>query len=368
MRALYLVVGTAMLTPAEPAAAQLRPLLDPPASADAARGGVEVYLLNEGRTVQPASGPAEIETMAKDGTRLRLIAAPDAPPTVAPGGFARLHYRLAASYPVAVAPPAPLPLAPLPLAPLPLAVAANRETVVDGSAGISSAFVDRFRPYEPIYGVAGTGTAGAKLQVSIDFRLLGRADGPRLDFAYTQAMFWAIDRPSAPFRATNYSPEIFVDLPVGEALNVGALNVGAGYRHDSNGGGPASSVDVNRLYLRASGAFTLGRGWELSVTPKAWIYFGEHGNAPGLERYWGNAALAASIGQRDGLKFVISGRGNFGTGRGGVEAFLSWPVARIGDRLPHLYLFGQMFSGYGEALSDYRISATHARIGIALTR
>lgn len=353
MRALDLVMAAALAIAATPALAQLRPLVDPPATAEAARGGVDVYLVNEGASAQPVAGPDEIETIAKDGTRLRLIAAPDGAATVAPGGFARMHYRLAASY------PAPIMAAAVPPSP---ATAAG-ETVTNDSSGKSSAFIDRFRTHEPIYGVAGTGAAGAKLQVSLDFRLFGHDDTPHLDFGYTQTMFWAINRPSGPFRATNYSPEVFADLPIGDTADIGL-----GYRHDSNGGGVTDSVDSNRLVLCVTKDFALGRAWHLSVTPQGWVYVGGHGNAVNFEGYWGNAGLAASIGQRDGVKLAVSGRGNFSSGRGGAEAFLSYPLARISTQLPHIYLFGQGFTGFGEALSDYNRRTTSLRIGIALTR
>lgn len=353
MRTLFAALAGTMLA-AAPASAQLRPLLDPPASADAARAGIEVYLLNESAAAQPAHGPAEIETTAKDGTRLRFVAASDDPATVAPGGFARRRYRLAASVPVASA--ATLVLAPP-------GDAARGETITATSRGGSAAFLDRLHPYAPAYAAIGPGDAGTKLQVSFDFRVLGHDDGPRLDFAYTHAFILATDRPSAPLRAQTFSPEVFLDVPVDATLVVGG-----GYRHDSNGGGVTDSVDVNRYYLRATKRFGLGDGWNLGVTPMAWGYFGDRGIAPDLDRYWGYAALGATLGQRDGLKFAVTGRGNPGTGKGSAEGYVSYPLARIDQRLPHLYLFGQVFAGYGETLIDYDRTASHARFGIALTR
>ena len=339
---------------ATPALAQLRPLVDPPASAEVARGGVTVFLLNEGPTAQPARGPAEIETVAGDGTKLRLIAAPDEPQTVAAGGFARVHYRLAASYPLALAAATPPPGATPPV---------TGETIVPTSRGGSAAFLDRINPYAPIYGVIGGKSSGAKLQVSFDVRLLGHANGPRLDFAYTHTFIFATDQPSVPLRAQTFSPEVFLDIPVSKSLIVGG-----GYRHDSNGGGVTNSVDVNRYYLRASKTFELGSGWRLGVTPMAWGYFGNQGIAPDLYRYWGYTSLGLSIGQRDGWKIALTGRGNPGTGKGSAEAFVSYPLAAIDPRLPHLYLFGQVFSGYGETLIDYNRDVGHARLGIAITR
>jgi len=335
----------AMLAFAAPAAAQLRPLVEPPASVEAAKQGVDVYLINDG--IQPATqAPAPVETRAADGSPLTLTALVADPVTVQPGAFAKVRYRQVVK--TAAASPA---------------IALKSETVTADSSGSSGGFLDRLRPHEPIYGAFGTGDAGGKLQLSFAFRALGKKDGPNLNFAYTQTMFWALDKPSGPFRTTNYSPELFVDVPLDRTTLLGF-----GYRHDSNGGGVTDSVDINRAFVRASKRLALGRGWNLDLTPQAWFYFGEHGIADDISRYWGYTALTAAIGRADGFKLAITGRGNPGTGKGAAEAFLSYPLSGIWDGLPHAYLFGQAFTGYGEALSDYKHSATHARLGIAFTR
>ena len=112
----------------------------------------------------------------------------------------------------------------------------------------------------------------------------------------------------------------------------------------------------------------LGDAWSIDLTPQAWFYFGEQGIAGDMDRYRGFTSLTASIGQRDGVKLAVMARGNPGTGKGAAEAFLSYPLAGIWEKFPHLYLFGQAFTGYGEALSDYNRRDTHARLGIAFTR
>lgn len=355
MRSLSIIAAGTALLGAAPAMAQLRPLLDPPASADVARAGVEVYLLNEGPGAQPARGPDEIETIARDGTKLRLVAAPDEPQTIPAGGFVRVRYRLAASYPVALAAAAPAAAIGAP--------SGGGESVAVSSRDGSAAFLDRLHPFAPTYGVIGAKSSGAKLQVSFDVRLLGRDDGLRLDFAYTQAIFWDVNRPSGPIRTEIFSPEVFLDVPVSPTLTIGG-----GYHHDSNGGGVTNSVDVNRYFLRANKTFDLGRAWKLSVQPQAWGYFGNQGLARDLDRYWGYTSLGITLGQRDGWKVAVTGRGNPGTGKGSAEAFLSYPLPRIDDRLPQLYFFGQFFAGYGETLIDYNRTASHARFGIAFTR
>lgn len=345
MRIFTLSVGAAMLAFAAPAAAQLRPLVEPPASAEAAKQGVDVYLVNDG--TQPATqAPAPVEIRAADGTQLTLTAVAADPVTVQPGAFAKVRYRQLVE--TAAASPA---------------VAAKTETITADSSGSSSGFLDRLRPHEPIYGAFGADDAGGKLQLSFAFRALGRADGPNLNFAYTQTMFWALEKPSGPFRTTNYSPELFVDVPLDRTTLLGF-----GYRHDSNGGGVTNSVDINRAFIRASKRVALGDDWNLDLTPQAWFYFGEHGIADDIARYWGYTSLTASIGRADSFKLAITGRGNPGTGKGAAEAFLSYPLSGIWDGLPHVYIFGQAFTGYGEALSDYKRSATHARLGIAFTR
>jgi len=358
----------AVTLPLTPAAAQLRPLVEPPASAAAAQGGVEVFLLNEGSQPAAAEGPAEIETTARDGSHLRLVAAPDGEGPVAPGGFARVHYRLAAA--TLASPPPTMASAPPRAGTAALSEAAKTpggtrpaETIVTSSHGTSGAFVDRFHPYEPIYGAFGLSDAGGKLQFSFAFRGLGREDGPHLDFAYTQTMFWALGEPSAPFRSTTYSPELYLDVPI-DATTTGAV----GLRHDSNGGGPATSIDVNRAYLRLNKTVALGDGWRLDLTPQAWFYIRNRGVARDVDRYWGYSAITAAIGQADGAKLSVTARGNPGTGRGSAEAFLSYPVAAIGNGWPHIYLFGQAFTGYGEAIDDYNRRTTRARLGVAFTR
>ncbi len=336
------VIPLIALCLATPAIAQVKVVPAQPASEVAARGGIDVYLVNEGAVAVPVEAPARLDVTAADATRLILAPEQNAASNIAPGGFVKLRYR-----PVDAA-----------IAAVPTLAA---ETVVTSSNGTASGFLGRFAPYEPIYGVAGTGDSAAKLQFSFAIRPFGGTGVlSRFAFAYTQTMFWAIDRASGPFRATNYAPEVFIDLPVADTATL-AL----GYAHMSNGEG-FGSIDVNRLFVRAAKRFDLGDGWQAELVPQAWLYVGRQGAAPDLDRYWGFTGLKASIGQTDGIKLAIAARGNPGTGRGSAELFASYPLARAGDF--GVYAFGQGFTGYGEALDDFRVRDTHARLGIALTR
>jgi phospholipase A1 len=343
------------LLAAGPAAAQVRAVPAQPASEAEALRGVEVFLVNETGAPTDAEGPREIEITATDGTRLVLERVPGPRRTIAPGAFAKARYVPVGIAGVAVPPSAAHPPAEL----------AAEETTVRSATGSSAAFFDRFEPHEPVYGVFGLNDSGGKLQVSFAIRPFA-ADAPlklgNLRFAYTQTMFWALDRPSGPFRATTYSPEVYADIPVGEDAGVQF-----GWRHDSNGEGLPGSIDVNRIYLGAQKTFDLGGDWKLDIAPRAWVYVGKQGAAPDLADYWGYTALSAAIRQENGLKVAVTARGSFETQRGAAELFVSYPLTRFGGGLG-FYVFGQAFTGHGEVLDDYRIRDTHARIGIALTR
>ena len=71
--------------------------------------------------------------------------------------------------------------------------------------------------------------------------------------------------------------------------------------------------------------------------------------------------------QKDGVKLSVTGRGNFDTGKGAAEMFVSYPLAPLGGGFG-VYLFGQAFAGFGEALDDYDENENHVRLGISFTR
>lgn len=351
MRASFLLPA---LIAAAPAAAQVRPVPVQPASEVEALRGVEVFLINEGAAPVQDEGPRQIQVTAVDGTKLVLERVPGPAHSIAPGAFAKARY-----VPVGVTHPAPPPP---PVQPITLA--GQGETTLPSATGTSSGFFERFRPHEPIYGAFGTKDAGGKLQFSFAFQPFG-GDGPasHLRFAYTQTMFWNIWAESGPFRATIYSPEIFVTMPYGDDLDFDI-----GYRHDSNGRGvDDGSLDANRIYGRVTKRFDLGHDWYLTVAPEAWLYVGAHSGRGDLARYWGYTSLTAAIGQENGLKIAVTGRGNIDSGRGAAEMFVSYPVARIIDGVG-IYAFGQAFTGFSETLDEYRVNDTHARFGIAFTR
>ncbi len=334
----------ALLTLAAP---QLRIVAEPPRSAVTAEQGVDVFVMNEGDTPAEATPPSELTVTAADGTTVRIVPADPAAVRVAAGGFRTMRYRVAAAVTAAAAPTDDTP-------------APRGETRVATATGTTSGFLDRFEPHEPIYGAFGLGSDAAKLQFSLavrPFEGAGVLDGVRV--AWTQTMFWAIEQSSGPFRSTNYRPELYYERTLGNRMVAAG-----GYVHDSNGRGDVGSIDVNRLFVGGTYTLPLGDGWAVEATPRLWTYVGT--GYRNLDRYWGNVSLGAAIGQVDGLRVAASLRNPTGRHRAG-ELHASYPLRPLGGGIG-LYVFGQGFAGYGEAIDDYRRRSSSARLGIAFTR
>lgn len=378
-------IALSLLITATPAMAQVRIVPDQPESAASAANGVDVFVLNEGAEAVTADLPTRLKVTGQDGSAITLYRVGDARTTVPAGGFVKWHYRNVDPVAVAAARALPAPSDDATVAPADAPMVADDkpdvtkaavaapvpdhtappgvgELAIETSTGVHSGLLDRFEPYEPIYGVAGANGAGAKLQFSFAFRPFENAGVLNgLRFAYTQSILWAIDQPSGPIRANDYSPEIYYELPVSRSVTAAV-----GYRHLSNGGGLTDSADMNRIYARASWHIALGNDWEATISPQAWVYVGEDGGANDLDRYWGYTSLMLSVGQLDGLKVSGMLRGNPGTGKGAGELFISYPLTSVGGL--GIYAFGQGFTGYGETIGDYRRRSSYARFGIAFTR
>lgn len=346
-----------------PLAAQIAPIVDLPATRASAADGVSIFILNDSDAARALIAPATIDTVARDGSPLRLALDPANPvaETIAAHGFVKLRYRLVDSASASPAPPHPADIA---SGDSKAAGDPSGEQTLTSARGRSSSLAGSLYAYEPNYAVWGSGASGAKLQLSVGVRPFGGKDVlSHLRFAYTQQIFWRVNDRSGPIRSTIYSPEIFLEAPI-----TPTLQIAGGYRHDSNGGGVTDSIDLNRLYLKLNKRIDLGHRWQVNLTPQIWYDVGDHGVAPDIDDFWGYAAVTASIEQRDGIKFSLFARGNPATGKGGSEFFLSYPLKSFGARNAGVYLFGQAFTGFGEQLIDYNREETRARIGISLTR
>jgi outer membrane phospholipase A len=234
-----------------------------------------------------------------------------------------------------------------------------------------------FSAYAPIYLVYGPGASSSdtRIQISLKYQLFGSASVPveqrswidNIYVAYTQRMFADVNLPSNPFRAIDFQPELFYlfrPKPIGEHFDVGGQ---VGVRHLSNGKGGLDSRSYNSVYVKPDFGFTLG-SQRLTLSPTAWFYFAKDTNNPDIAHYRGYSGLSASLGSERGLMLTADSRYSFGSGKGAVDATLSYPLSNIFGSRVNLYLFGQAFTGYGESLFEYDRKITRARIGIGLTR
>jgi outer membrane phospholipase A len=239
-----------------------------------------------------------------------------------------------------------------------------------------NAFLGNLSTYAPIYAVYGPGTnSDGLVQISLKYQIFGDAGAvggknPLINgihFAFTQRMFWDLGENSTPFRNIDFMPELFYLLPA-KPTN-GQILVGgqAGIRHISNGRDGSASRSLNTLYVQPIATAQMGK-YTFSIGPRLDVYVGSLKDNPDIKQYRGNTSLFAEIGQDDGLRLSTNTRFNFSTGKGAIDADLSYPLDRIFIAGPKLYIFAQGFAGYGENLLDYDRNVTRLRVGIAIVR
>jgi len=239
-----------------------------------------------------------------------------------------------------------------------------------------NAYLGNLSAYAPIYAVYGPGTnSEGRIQVSFKYQLFGKAGDigggapfiNGLHFAYTQRMLWDLGAESSPFRNIDYMPEIFYLQPAIEIGDGFTLGGQIGFRHESNGRDGDASRSANTVYVQPITTMKAG-DYTIAIGPRLFFYVGDLDDNPDIRRYRGATGLFAEIGQDNGLRLTTNSRFNFSSGKGAIDAELSYPLDRIVDTDLNLYLFGQGFAGYGENLLDYNRKTTRLRFGIAIVR
>lgn len=198
-----------------------------------------------------------------------------------------------------------------------------------------------------------------KFQLSLGFPLwrgiLG--DNSLLGASYTQKSWWQLSNTgeSAPFRETNYEPQLFLGFATNYQLGDWTLrDVELGYNHQSNGRSDPTSRSWNRLYTRL-----MAQNGNLLVEVKPWYVIGGTSDNSDITKYMGYYQL--KVGYQLG-EAVLSAKGqyNWNTGYGGAEIGVSYPVTN------HVRLYTQVYSGYGESLIDYNYNQTRVGVGVML--
>ena len=232
-------------------------------------------------------------------------------------------------------------------------------------------------------------TTEAEFQISLTKMLTYNLFGwnEYINFAYTQKVWWQLYSNSAPFRETNYSPELFMGIPVSDSIHEvsGLKLVKFGFLHESNAQDSYRSRSWSRLYLTGlwqwDNLFLSTRAWykipekekydgyyDGAVNPSTGVYepncSGD--DNPDIQDYlgYGDVKLKYLYGEHEiGSLF----RYNFGSGgrnRGAIDVHWSYPFLNS----ENTFWYAKLFSGYGESLIDYDRSVTKAVFGFSFSR
>ncbi len=203
-----------------------------------------------------------------------------------------------------------------------------------------------------------------KFQISFKTKLWENVLGRDVDLwaGYTQISFWQFYNfeDSAPFRETDYEPEILLNLRTDyRVLGLRGRYVSAGFNHQSNG----RSEPLSRSWNRVVGSAGFERGGTIVVL-KAWWRLPEdesEDDNPGIERFMGYGQVDVES-VWGGHKLAISLRNNLRASgnKGAVQLDWYFPLIR------RISGYVQYFNGYGESLLDYNASANRIGAGFAL--
>jgi len=199
-----------------------------------------------------------------------------------------------------------------------------------------------------------------------------------ISMAYTQQVWWKLYDESAPFRETNYTPEVFMILPtpdyIDDKYNLKALKFG--YRHQSNGGEGYTSRSWDRLFLATlwqwNSLFMKVEGWyRIPENNKSEAFYeGRDPKASGDDNPdildyigYGEIELNYLYGEHQ-LHLLLRNNLDFNHNKGAVQLDYMTPFLNSNNT----FWYVKIFNGYGESLIDYDKSITKMSIGFAFSR
>jgi len=189
--------------------------------------------------------------------------------------------------------------------------------------------------------------------------------------AYTQQSFWQLYNSafSAPFRDTNYEPELLFNFRVQQEIpglmgtKLQFINVG--FNHQSNG----RSVPLSRSWNRIVANFGLEKD-NFGLLLKTWYRIPEdeiNDDNPDITRYTGYGELWGTLYWRN-QRFAIMLRNNLRSDNlGAIQLDWSMPLSSINEHLAKkISLYVQYYNGYRESLLDYNTSVNRISAGFML--
>ena len=182
--------------------------------------------------------------------------------------------------------------------------------------------------------------------------------------AYTQEAWWQIYADSAPFRETNYRPELWITVPMDNdfSQNIYLKAYKMGYLHESNGRSKPLSRAWNRVYLD----FIFQPTSTLLAELRAWYAVQISSNNSDISNYLGYGHLKLNYFIRK-HQFNLTWRNNLsfdGDNRGSIEGEWSYPVGR--SKSTFWYIKG--FNGYGASLIEYNQQQNRIGFGFTFSR
>lgn len=226
-------------------------------------------------------------------------------------------------------------------------------------------------PYDDLILDEGLDHAEAKLQISMKVPLYDRdllVENDGIFFGFTLKALWQVynKKVSAPFRETNYRPEIYYFLPLRVIDEESNSAVAIGFEHESNGRSQPLSRSWNRIYLNY---YYAKDNYLISFRP--WYRVPEDekngpddpkgDDNPDIYKYMGYFELSGTWEQND-YEFSLMLRNNLNSPNyGAIQLDASFPIwGRVRGVV-------QYFNGYGESLIDYNHRVNRLGFGILLT-
>jgi phospholipase A1 len=193
-----------------------------------------------------------------------------------------------------------------------------------------------------------------KFQISLKIKLWQDIFGKEMDlwFGYTQKSFWQLYNfeDSAPFRETNYEPELLLNFRTNyKLLGLKGRIINLGFNHQSNG----RSEPLSRSWNRIVGNMGFERG-DFTLLSK-------DDDNPDINDYMGPGEIWSYYLWKNN-RFGVMLRNNFKTdkNRGALQFEWCFPLSE------KINGYIQYFTGYGESLLDHDHDVNRISIGLML--